>query len=441
MEFDILVDIKVENYLDIVDNIRYKNMDKFIYESNNQVIELKLNDSIIDNDYLKIEEIRKDIEEKYKVKARYDSLENFVVTRNFKYGVVNKEGIIIIPIKYDYIHEDKNYYYVSDANKGKMFDKSGNIVVKKKYKNIKVLNDDRFLIETDKKNNNYYKIINKKGKVILQFKCDDDLTVSYGSIIVNHKSILTNNYSVIKYLGYDHIYSFLNDYAIVSQHNLDGVIDKNGKLIIPLKYDYMSYFAEDNLYLVKVKEKYGVIDGNDNIIVPIMYKSVNRHRNLALADTDTNSIIYDFKGNKIYELESNLRFVDVYDNLIVLEDKDGYFRLIDRNGNLIIPKCEDKIEVLSNRYILLDKKLIDLEQEYLNIKPFYNLIVKYDNRNYTFSYDNYSDCLSAVENLKKQKSKLEEIKKEYIKREDSLIKSACANEKKLVKEKKCEKRE
>ena len=63
------------------------------------------------------------------------------------------------------------------------------------------------------KKNEKWGYINKKGKVVIQFK-------------------------------YDEVYNFFEGLAIVKIKNKYGIIDKKGKVVIPIKYDAVTTFSE-----------------------------------------------------------------------------------------------------------------------------------------------------------------------------------------------------
>ena len=53
---------------------------------------------------------------------------------------------------------------------------------------------------------------------------------------------------------------FSEGLAAIKKNNKWGFIDKNGKLVIPLKYDDVDYFRPNGLCAVTIKGKSGFID-------------------------------------------------------------------------------------------------------------------------------------------------------------------------------------
>lgn len=76
---------------------------------------------------------------------------------------------------------------------------------------------------------------------------------------------------------YDEINTFNNGVAVISKENEEsameyGAVDKTGKFIVPVKYDYLGPYL-DGLMLFEQNKKTGYIDKDDKIIIPAMYTS------------------------------------------------------------------------------------------------------------------------------------------------------------------------
>ena len=52
----------------------------------------------------------------------------------------------------------------------------------------------------------------------------------------------------------------------------EGGIDKYGNEVIPIVYDWVSNFGSDNLAVVRKSDKYGIIDKNGKLLIPCIYK-------------------------------------------------------------------------------------------------------------------------------------------------------------------------
>ena len=70
--------------------------------------------------------------------------------------------------------------------------------------------------------------------------------------------------------------------AMVRLDKKYGFIDKTGKEVIPIKYDYAYSFSE-GLALVKLNNKYGFIDKTGKEVIPIKYDNAYSFSKISLA--------------------------------------------------------------------------------------------------------------------------------------------------------------
>ncbi len=79
-------------------------------------------------------------------------------------------------------------------------------------------------------------------------------------------------------LKYDYLYAFREGLAEAELNKKWGFIDRTGKEIIPIKYDYLGFFKE-GLAKVKLNGKWGFIDKTGKEVIPIKYDEVGRSTN------------------------------------------------------------------------------------------------------------------------------------------------------------------
>lgn len=87
---------------------------------------------------------------------------------------------------------------------------------------------------------------------------------SFMEVIFNNFCWVYRNISNFNFT-YDDANNFSEGLARVRLNNKYGFIDKQGKVIIPIKYDYVDTFSE-GLARVELNEKYGFIDKQCNIV-------------------------------------------------------------------------------------------------------------------------------------------------------------------------------
>ena len=170
-----------------------------------------------------------DKEELAKVKqsGKYDRIYDFEdglarVKTNNKWGLIDKTGKEIIPLKYDGIDNFSKDGLAKVTLNGKdgFIDKTGKEIIPVKYDYIDDLKDELVRVQLD-------------GK--------------WGVVDKTSKKIITP-------IKYDSIDTFLQDgLAQVSMGGKYGFIDKTtGEEIIPVKYDKISNFSEDGLAKARI---------------------------------------------------------------------------------------------------------------------------------------------------------------------------------------------
>lgn len=245
-------------------------------------------------------------------------------------GIADTLGNIIIPVQYDSFHIYKGFIYGHRDGCLSLFSLDGKSIlpISKKY---------NFIVPT----------LSKDGKIkeIRIFKNEyQGLCDSIGKEIV-----APNRW---------HYVSSREEGFEVRENGLCGIIDKEGKIIVPCAYDYISTLGKDNLYCVKHNALSGIVDSKGFEIVPPLYTSANIYQ---VFDKDCPFDRYikvkngDYEG--IYSIDGNVIFpVSTYtsvsishistDNIseigIVASDQDRkcYF---DFNGNLLRDLGQEKL--------------------------------------------------------------------------------------------------
>lgn len=281
---------------------------------------------------------------------------------NIKYGVMNTDGTLVVPLIYDRIcefseglaavYESTPYQYelpgttviVRDSiNKIGFIDKTGNLVIPMIYEQIysttMIKSDDDTGIGHIKspgfseglisvKKEGKWGVIDKQGNTAIPFQYDFPVIGSFHNGLASFVSggkcgFINSSGEVVISPRYDSVDDFSDGYAIVANNNpasqdgdyLYGAIDTQGNLIVPIQYDYMSRFREG---MARVSDKpfgsgkYGFVNTSGNLIVPIQY-------------------------TKAYSFFDGLAVVAVEDERFsepVFQNRYGY---IDKQGNVVIP--------------------------------------------------------------------------------------------------------
>lgn len=198
-------------------------------EATNQIM-INATDDIIEAYEVKIEEEQKEIELSYETNNKKAILYNMIIAanRNGKMGVVDGNLKSIIGYKYTTIdfNEYGQNFIVSNEDKYGILSKEGNIIVELKYEDIEVINYSPLLYQV--KLNDKYGIINDKGQLILNTEydkigCFENLDANQSTLII--KNVINNQ-----------------DGLVVCKDNKYGIVNlKNGEVIADCGVDKIYY--------------------------------------------------------------------------------------------------------------------------------------------------------------------------------------------------------
>lgn len=209
---------------------------------------------------------------KFVIPCEYDKIdcnfENVVVTKNNKVGVYNPDGKILVPCQYDSVKFiDKKYYAISKKliqveKSGKMglYDLEGNEILPCEYDAIDPFKGSNWLIIKDKKcglisdvfrNEIQYpnpKLLgNPEGEELYEelIPCEYDAVLSEeGLVMNNNKHGLHSRFCKIP-CEFEDIKDHGLGYYIVKSKDNWGVIDCEGKIVIPIEYEEVYSYVPD----------------------------------------------------------------------------------------------------------------------------------------------------------------------------------------------------
>lgn len=151
----------------------------------------------------------------------------------------------------------------------------------------------------------------------------------YGTIDLNGQPVLPLEYISLDYDQESNLYLFCKD-------ELYGIMDQNGDILIPNRYQGLSFFQDG--YAIFYKDGLeGLIDKSEKVIVPATHKSIFRIlKDQLISFEDSTYSCYDLKTNK--KLFGGYHFLDSSgeENLLIAA-KNQKFGFIDLQGNEVIP--------------------------------------------------------------------------------------------------------
>lgn len=160
--------------------------------------------------------------------------------------------------------------------------------------------ENRITIDTIDNKSKYYETqLSEKSMTIASDSFNNEKALSYGMIVVSnnngklgvinfdYQTIIGNKYTTMEFDEFSKNF-------IVSDENRYGVISKEGRVLVELKYEDIEIINYSPLlYKVKQDNKYGMLNENGNVIINTEYDGLgsNNYRNnldLIIQDIDNN---------------------------------------------------------------------------------------------------------------------------------------------------------
>lgn len=266
---------------------------------------------------------------------------------NKKYGLIDKNYKIIIPFEYEDVgNSANNSNYIFPVKKGGKWgyiNVNNKVIVPFKYDFVTPLYNGFGWIRDS--NSNTIGLINAKGEILFDDGKYSDIEYSQESKLIytiknpaNGKSIKgyldSTTFKVIIGAEFESCDTFRNGVAVVSKDGLSAVIDSNGKVVLPYKYELIYRWGEN--LIVTLNRKTGMIDMKGNILIPLEYDNFSFGGYLATVTKNGLQGIFHYNGKQLILPKYN----------IIQAISDEVFHGIKGDSKFIINKngIEKKIE-------------------------------------------------------------------------------------------------
>ena len=281
------------------------------------------------------------------VETKYDYLEilenpSYVkASSGSLYGVLDVTGKVIVPIEYDYVGRMcEDIIVVRKDDKYGCFDKDGEMVVPMDYEEIREYVGGMARIRFMGK----FGFIDRKGNILVAPFSDEVENFSEDFTLVTIK----NKVGFVNLQGdwlavpmYDAGSSFSGGHALLSQAGRYGYIDKTGEFVIPMSYsDARDFDPVTGLACVSKNGLWGVINTDDKFVVPARYSKVEICADGSIyVEKDGKCGVYSQDGREIFPAECEALERDGKNRMFVhgvaSGRLDGQRIRIDINGNVI----------------------------------------------------------------------------------------------------------
>ncbi|MFA4046319.1 WG repeat-containing protein [Prevotella sp. PCHR] len=234
-----------------------------------------------------------------------------------KYGLIDKEGNMVTPMEYDSMQDD-----FSDGLKavGKLDTKSGTwsygfidtrgkVAVPLKYSQVGTFNEGLCAVR-DKEHKYMVAFIDTRGESVIPYidksdvvgnvmpRFNDGACILYtagkvGVIDKEGKAIVPFEYDNGTFLdktpdffnvngAQNRVPMFVNDRAVMMHKGKWGVIDKTGRNVIPAEYNQIVGTKSHSYFLVKQNSKWGLVDAEGNMLLPAAYQALTINEDEAM---------------------------------------------------------------------------------------------------------------------------------------------------------------
>lgn len=150
----------------------------------------------------------------------------------------------------------------------------------------------------------------------------------------------------------DNLMDYFENRILVVNNGKRGCIDRLGREVIPLRYDYMQVFASYNQIMVSENDKWGLLDLNGKVIIPIVYdKSIAfLQNNYCVAIKNGKAGVIDKYNNEIVAFLYDPQTLQCYEELgIIIYQRNGYVGAVNFNNKVIIPFIYGKIGLFNRK--------------------------------------------------------------------------------------------
>lgn len=233
------------------------------------------------------------------------------VQKNGKYGYIDSNGKVVIPLQYDWCDKfSEDLGQVWKNEKLGYIDRTGKMVLSlQDYSGASSFSEGLAAVRGSNEDGKCG-YIDRTGKLVIPLQYDDADDFSEGLAAVTEEKISWKS----------------------------GYIDCTGKVVIPLQYDEAHPFSE-GLAVVRKGEKYGYIDRTGKVVIPLQYHWCEPFSDgmAAVGMDDYNYKYIDRTGKEVTSQEYSF-----FDGLAAVEknEKWGY---IDRDGKVVIPLQYDYV--------------------------------------------------------------------------------------------------
>ena len=276
--------------------------------------------------------------------------------RDGKFGFKLADGTVIVEPQYMFVDKFKNGYCIvlRDYDRYGLINKEGKEVVPCEYQNVTLPADGLIRVQKD----GLYGFINEDGTIAIepQYRAASTfneglavVAVDIDSFTVLYGYIDKENHTIIQ-PKYQYANPFFNGYAVVKQYDRNGMIDRNGKMVFPAKYEFLSPMDNNGIFLAMDPEGDHIAMFNRKFkqITPYQYDDFIGYGDGFYTFTKHGQKGFlDAKGKEHFGLFDN---VGSFQNGFCMVKKGDKYGIIDKKGKYILPLEYSNKSTLGDAY-------------------------------------------------------------------------------------------
>lgn len=320
------------------------------------------------------------LDAKYKelLPTKYEGIDayNHTITLDNKKGIINKEGKIVVPCIYRTILRKKNgYFFVSENQDFALMSDNYEVLTAFKYPyDFKYLIGNLFLAQSTvwedpgkghtepvmMHGHSIYALMNDKGIILSPMGSSMVKVIPWGDekrvVVSNSKGVALYNIRgeiVIPFGVYDSFSAERKEKSLikVSKGELFGYINLEGKIIVPLKYKHLKYWAKGFIMTSSYENDtlHGLYSAEGKEILAMKYGRITKKGQYLIAHTIHGYVgLYTMKGEEL--LSPLKKYLDIGE-------------VISKKGNALLATRSEKgcCSRLNKLYNIHSKSFKELE--------------------------------------------------------------------------------
>lgn len=271
-----------------------------------------------------------------------------------KYGFINKNGDIIVPLKYEDAFPFYNgYASIKSNDKWNYINEQGQIIFSDSLIfNYRPIMDDKavFMVSGNE--------VEKRKRMHSEDRTGSQVFVEYLNQIKKQQlkeGLIDTNGKIIIEPIYDEISGyFINGFMRVRNNGKAGIVNENGEVVIPIEYDNVLDY-KNGMFTAEKSNKWGIIDTDNKIIIPFEYGRIRHFQNDLALITNKGTGYINKEKEIVIEPQNSFNLSGDFHNGLALVKKDNKYGFINKENKIIIPIIYD------NALPFKDKKTIVLK--------------------------------------------------------------------------------